>query len=317
MKILFITSTRLGDAVLSTGILDYLVKTYPEASFTIVCGPVASSIFDAVPRRDKTIVLKKQKYHKHWIDLYKQVHKTRWDIVVDLRNSFVSRVVPAKRRYIYGKNINENIHKVAQNASVLELSEIPAPRVFITEAQKNEAQKLLGTAGKILAVGPAANWIGKTWDAERFSQLIDYLTNADGPLFDYRVAVFAAPGEEHIANKIFEHLPVDRRINMIAKCNPGVALAALASCDYYIGNDSGLMHGAAAAGVKTLGLFGPSWPHIYGPYGDHTAYVATKENFAELIDFDGYDSKTLTRSLMDSLTVDDVIQTFQQLNSKE
>ena len=32
----------------------------------------------------------------------------------------------------------------------------------------------------------------------------------------------------------------------------------LSRCDFFIGNDSGLMHMAAAAGIPTLGLFGPS-----------------------------------------------------------
>ena len=35
----------------------------------------------------------------------------------------------------------------------------------------------------------------------------------------------------------------------------------------YVGNDSGLMHLAAAAGTPTLGLFGPSSASEYGPAG--------------------------------------------------
>jgi hypothetical protein len=35
MRILFVTSTRLGDAVLSTGLLDHLLRAHPEARFTI------------------------------------------------------------------------------------------------------------------------------------------------------------------------------------------------------------------------------------------------------------------------------------------
>ncbi|MFN8981315.1 MAG: glycosyltransferase family 9 protein, partial [Alphaproteobacteria bacterium] len=40
MRILFISSTRIGDAVLSTGLLDHLMRAHPEARFTIVCGRV-------------------------------------------------------------------------------------------------------------------------------------------------------------------------------------------------------------------------------------------------------------------------------------
>jgi ADP-heptose:LPS heptosyltransferase len=40
MRILLVTPTRIGDAVLSTGLLDHLVRAYPEAQFTIACGPL-------------------------------------------------------------------------------------------------------------------------------------------------------------------------------------------------------------------------------------------------------------------------------------
>ncbi len=42
MNILFITSTRIGDAVLSTGILDHLVGQIPDARITVACGPEAA-----------------------------------------------------------------------------------------------------------------------------------------------------------------------------------------------------------------------------------------------------------------------------------
>ncbi|MDP7343406.1 MAG: hypothetical protein QF767_08665, partial [Alphaproteobacteria bacterium] len=45
MKLLFITSTRIGDAVLSTALLSHLIERYPEAEITIACGPAAAPLF--------------------------------------------------------------------------------------------------------------------------------------------------------------------------------------------------------------------------------------------------------------------------------
>ena len=59
MRILFVTSNRLGDAVLSTGLLDHLIRTHPDARITVACGPVAEGVFARMPNRERTIVLDK------------------------------------------------------------------------------------------------------------------------------------------------------------------------------------------------------------------------------------------------------------------
>lgn len=307
MDVLFITSSRLGDAVLSAGLLDHIVRTRPGARITIVCGGLAAPLFEGVPGREQTIILKKQKYNRHWIDLWKQVAGRRWDMVVDLRNSAVSRLIRARTRHIFGRHIDKGAHKVAQNAVVMGIAPPPAPRLWITPAQAAQAALLVPDGAPVLGVGPTANWIGKTWPADKFIEVITRLTVPHGAMPNARVAVFAAPGEEADAYKVLHSVPAARQIDVIAKADPGTAAAALARCALYIGNDSGLMHCAAAAGVPTFGLFGPSWPHIYGPWGAHTDWISTPQDFAQLTDFPGYDPKTLDRTLMDTLTVDAVM----------
>ena len=46
-------------------------------------------------------------------------------------------------------------------------------------------------------------------------------------------------------------------------------------CRLYVGNASGLMHIAAASGVPTIGLFGPSPPALYAPAGERASFVTT------------------------------------------
>ncbi|MEZ5813164.1 MAG: glycosyltransferase family 9 protein [Alphaproteobacteria bacterium] len=306
MKILFITSSRIGDAVLSSGLLNYIEQSWPDAKVTIACGPLAVSLFEGYPLLEQIIPLKKEKHNKHWIKLWKQVIGTRWDMVIDLRDSAVSRLVRAKQRYIFSKHIDKNQHKAAQNAAVMRLPEIPAPKLWFTDAQKQKAATLIPPGAPVLGVGPTANWIGKTWPAERFVEVVQWMSEKGGVMENARIAVFGAPGEEEGAYKVFNALPENRRLDLIAKGSPGEAAAAIAACDFYLGNDSGLMHCAAAAGVPTCGVFGPSYPHIYAPYGKHAEYVRTPETFDELIDFEGYDPKTLDHTLMETLSAETV-----------
>lgn len=306
MKILFITSTRIGDAVLSTGLLRRMLENHPEAKVTIVCGPLAASLFEGFPNVEEIVSLKKKPYHGHWIELWKRAIGVQWDAVVDLRNSAVSRLIRTKERYIFGPHINQDLHKVEQAAAVMKLRDIPSPMLYFSEKQRAFAQVLIADGGPVLGVGPSANWIGKTWPTENFIEIVAWLTAPNGVLPGARVAVFAAPGEEDQARPVLESVPPERRIDGIAKGNPGEVAAALARCDLYVGNDSGLMHAAAAANVPTFGVFGPSWPHLYRPWGNHTSYARTPETFAELTDFEGYDPKTLDRSLMTTLSTDQV-----------
>ena len=310
-RILFITSNRLGDAVLSTGILNHLWQHEPDAKVTIACGHLPSSLFAGYPLLDDLIPFRKEKHSLHWIKLWRKVAGTRWDAVIDLRNSALSRLVIARRRYIYGPHIDQTRHKVEQAAETMRLGAVPDPRLWFTPEQEGRAAELIPAGGPVLAVGPTANWAGKTWPAENFITLIAALTAPDGILPHARVAVFAAPGEEEAACQVLNTVPEDRRLDIIAKGNPGEVAAALSRCDLYIGNDSGLMHAAAAGSVPTFGLFGPSWPHLYGPWGAHTAYIATEKNFDELINFPGYDVKTVG-SLMTSLGVDSVREKIEK-----
>jgi ADP-heptose:LPS heptosyltransferase len=62
-------------------------------------------------------------------------------------------------------------------------------------------------------------------------------------------------------------------------------LAAWLGCArLYIGNDSGITHVAAATGVKTLALFGPSSSDIWAPRGGNV--MVLRSNSLEALDVD-------------------------------
>lgn len=289
-----------------------MAREYPDGKVTVACGWLAASLFEGFPNVEEVIAMRKEKRSGHWVKLWKSIIGTRWDVVVDLRNSAVSRLIFAKQRYIFGPHIDKSKHKVEQVAAVMKLSYVPAPTLYFTDAQKAFAHDLIKDGASVIGVGPSANWIGKTWPAERFVEVLNWMCSDDGIFAGARVAVFAAPGEEEAAYQVLNAFPVEAQIDGIAKGTPGEAAAAIAKCDFYLGNDSGLMHAAAASGVPTVGVFGPSYPHLYRPWGDHTAYGQTPETFDQLIDFEGYSPETLDRTLMDSLKTPRIIDIIEK-----
>lgn len=301
MDILFVTATRIGDAVLSTGLLSHLIDRYPEARLTVAAGPVAAPLFEAVPQLDRLIVVEKRRWASHWLPLYTAVARRRWHLVVDLRGSALSWLLRTRERKVIAKG-DEREHRVRQLGRVFGLDPPPAPRLWTAAAHMAKAAGMIPSGTPVLAIGPAANWRGKQWRADRFAQLAQRLTAPDGPLPGARVAVLAAEHERAQALPLFDAIPDHRLINLVGRVDLLTAAAALRRCVLFIGNDTGLMHIAAATGIPTLGLFGPSPIEKYAPWGSRTAVVRTAEPPESMF---GPDFNHLTTdSLMDSLSVD-------------
>jgi ADP-heptose:LPS heptosyltransferase len=301
MRILFITATRIGDAVLSTGLLRHLHAAYPDARFTIACGPIPAPLFASVPNLERIIVLEKKPHGRHWLELWRRCVPRFWDLIVDLRRSPMPYVLAARARRTFGAA--DPSHQVQRLARVLRLDPPPAPYLWIGEAEAAEAAHLIPDGGPVLGIGPTANWAPKTWPAERFAALAARLTAPEGLLSGARIAVFGEAGERAAAEPVLDAVPAERRIDLVGRIGLATVAACLARLAMYIGNDSGLMHMAAAVGTPTLGLFGPSPPDVYAPWGPHTAVAATTIPYKELVGAPGFDHRD-TKCLMESLSVD-------------
>lgn len=317
MRILFVTANRIGDAVLSTGLLAHLVKTHPDAKVTVVAGPAAAPLFRALPQLEQIISLEKRRFSAHWVLLWCQCIGRKWDIVVDLRRSLLAWLLLARRRYAIPKS-SEKAHRVISIAATIpSVNPVPTPTVWTSDDDTCRARALLPACGRdgaamTIAVAPAANWAGKQWRPERFAELVARLTDSGGPFPNAHIAVFAAGHERRQIQTVLDGVPANRLTDLVGKTDLTTAIACLQRCTFFIGNDSGLMHLAAAAGIPTLGLFGPSKTEHYSPWGEKAAAVRTTASFEELTTAPDYDHRT-TGTLMDSLTVDAVLEAVTQL----
>ncbi|MFC7734734.1 glycosyltransferase family 9 protein [Roseomonas sp. GCM10028921] len=266
MRILFVTSTRIGDAVLSTGLLDHLIRAHPGARITIACGPVAEGVFARMPGRERTIVVAKRPFSAHWISLWAEVATTFWDLVVDLRGSALAYLVPARRRAVMRGGRRPG-HRIGHIAGVLRLDPPPPPVAWFAPEDAARVAALLGEDRPILALGPTANWSGKVWPAERFVALARALTEPGGALAGARPVLLGGPGEAEraMAAPVVAGLP--EAVDLVGQLSLPEAAALLARARLFVGNDSGLMHLSAATGSPTLGLFGPTPAGEYAPVG--------------------------------------------------
>ncbi|AQS87002.1 lipopolysaccharide heptosyltransferase [Neoasaia chiangmaiensis NBRC 101099] len=268
-RILFITANRLGDAVISTGLLAELIRRNPGARITVACGPVAASLFEACPSVERVITVVKQRWDRHWFTLWQACVGTAWDLVVDLRGSAVSLFLWTRQRRILrgGRRPGPRINHIG---ALMKLSPPPLPVTWSTAGQNEKAAHILPhDAGSWLALAPTANWDGKIWPAERFVAVARDLMRSG-----LKPVVFYGPGREEQARAapVLAGLPEARDLG--GNRPIGEVAALLKRCALFVGNDSGLMHLAAAGGVPTLGLFGPSKASEYAPSGVAASHVA-------------------------------------------
>jgi heptosyltransferase III len=299
MKVLLIGNTRIGDFILSSGLIVHLLETYPDLRLTIACGYLCEPLTRHIPRVERVILIYKKPLKKHWFDLWHEVLDTHWDIIIDLRNSFVSRLTQKEKVYRLIRPTGK-LHKVEEYARIMKLSPPPSPKIWIDEEHRAFARKIIPDKLRVIGIGPGASHLFKRWPAENFAELCEKLIASDGPYPDAKIAVLGSPIERAPAKPIFDRLPGDKLIDLIGNTDLLKAAAILKRCSLYIGNDNGQMHMSAAMGTRTIGLFGPTPPELYRPWGKDCSFVCSERSQQELAQIEkliGRDSECLMTGL--------------------
>lgn len=151
-----------------------------------------------------------------------------------------------------------------------------------TTAQEREADRILSEAGitaadRFAVINPGANNEAKRWPAERFGELAAWLHASYG----LRVLVNGSPAERELVDRVVAADSPSRRegaeepaIGRVAIARPQGTAVSLTGLGVTIGslkaiirraalmvtNDTGPRHMAAAFGIPTVTLFGPTDP---------------------------------------------------------
>ncbi|WP_439471741.1 glycosyltransferase family 9 protein [Brevundimonas sp.] len=263
--ILYIAEAGAEDAVMSSGVLAYLVEAMPQASFTIVGSPQSAPLFADTPRLDRLIVLEREK-RLDWLGLWNQVRAIKWGLVVDMRGTTFSGKLSRQKRAVRGKD-EAGFHKVELAARVLQLDEVQPPRLYVSDATRASVDALLPhEEAPLLVIAPGAEWMGREWPSERYATLASTLTN-DGPLAGGRVVVIGTEADKDAGHTIRLAMPRHRTTELPGKLTPVQALAVLERAKLYLGGDSLWTQLAVAAGAPVVAAYGPSDDTVRGPWG--------------------------------------------------
>lgn len=148
---------------------------------------------------------------------------------------------------------------------------------WVNDDDRRRAADLLARHGvgqdqNPIAVAPGAGFAGKVWPAERFAELVDWLVHrCQAPV------VLLGANEERALGEIIAGRSESRVRSLIGETSLFIAGAVLEQCRLFVGNDNGLLHVAAALGVPTVSIFGPTWPEKWAPRGRHDLHLRSAD----------------------------------------
>ena len=287
-KILCIKPRGIGDIVLSTIILDNLVAHYPNAKIDYLTEHFAKHSVTNNPLVNKVLTMHKTEFV---LKVAWRIRKEKYDMLIDLwsnpRSAQITFFSGVKYRvgYAYrGRKYAYNIlgtsgkgdhHSAEHNLELLTPLGVniisKKLHYYVGNLEKVFADKFFNDNNldgeKVFGIIPAGGWDSKRCDKEK---LVDICTESVNK-FNCKILVLWGPGDESDAQFIKSKL--GENCLLAPKSSLPQMAAMISECDLVIANDSGPMHIAAALGVKTLGIFGPTNPKAHGPYSQNSDCV--------------------------------------------
>ncbi len=265
-KVLIISLSNLGDAVLTLPVFAQVLKSFPGVTLHALAGRGAKEVFEGDERVQKLTIYDKKAGWREKLRLVGQIRSERYDLVIDLRKSALGLLAGARHRNSYFPSLRKKEHRLERHLGALKgiADAQPSGETFlriVTPRQRPDLLKATDTGGRrlvVAAVGSKSDL--KKWPTEHYARLLDRLALSD------RCQVLLV-GDVHDAADAVKLRSLMRSSphDFSGKTNYKELCYLLKSAQLVVTNDSAPLHIADALDVPTLALFGPTDPRKYGP----------------------------------------------------
>ncbi len=293
-RILIIKPSALGDIVHSLPFLAAVKKGFPHASIDWVVAHGLHRFLEGHPMIDRLWVIKKDEWKKtdrlkktlgEINTLRKGLKAAEYDISIDLSGLFRSGVISwfsnAPMRlgfresdegspffYTHKVHGSMNIHAIDRYLEIAKFMGCPADRIEYPFAPFDPDPPILDSLPeKFAVICPSAGKPANRWPADRFGILASRL--------DIPCVVIAGPNETEIADEV-ELNSKGNAISIAGRTGLKDLIAIISKAEFFICNDTGPMHIAAALDIPVFAVFGPANPVRTGPYGPMHTIIRKK-----------------------------------------
>lgn len=350
-KILIFKLCCFGDAVFITPAIRSLRKNFPDSEIMYAHAEWITPLMKYIPSVNDTILFENV-YSKNPVKkllgalkFIRRVRREKFDMVLyghrDSRLSFILKLCGIKNRFgfegtdhlTHTAKFDENVHEVYRYLNILYENgitpSIEAPRLKRPPVDELRKKYRLDTDKQVVGIfckggyNPGTKMNVKRWELENFFELTRMI-NFFYP--EMKVLLFEGTPEQEKFDLPSDLVAEKKEIN-----NELVAL-----CNKYISIDTGSMHIAAAMGIPTLSIFGPSDPKLVAPvnYPDAKGMHRTVQKqlscgpcYTPLTAVDKSNKKhwkdgtficaTGTNACMKSITPEEVFQELKKMMKKD
>jgi len=262
--ILILALCEPAKALSISGVIRRLKAEIPHAHITFVTGKRAAELY-----QDDDCIDDLQVFEGPWLSmaglkLAWRLSRQTWGLFADIGRdpvvAFLSRFLKSKTRFILDR---ENpAGPLAQLRQKLLLEGEAGPELRITPSREAGVRTFLddtrGEGRPVIIMAPGAPWLGKRWPTERFTVLATRLMRDDGPYPNAKLLIIGSQADHEAAVALRMATPRAQVMELTGKLDLLSAYAAIRHGDVFVGNDDIWLHLAAAAGVESFGLFGPT-----------------------------------------------------------
>lgn len=277
---------RLGNTLLLTPLLVEIERRFPGAEVDLLsAGPAAPSVFRGFDIVGDCTTLDRRAARRPFatIGALRKLRSRRYDLVIDAAaGSSSGRIASAMAKARFQLRTDAmptdgaGMHLAARPVQALRWAlgvpaeaDIPLMDVRLTDAERRAGREALARvlrdanqrALPVLAVFPNATG-SKRLPADWWSDFTNELLSRIGET--YIVELVSADGQSRLGGGYPTYYTSD----------PRKLAAFIEAAGTYVSADCGVMHLAAATAATTVGIFGPTDPARYAPYGRGNGAIA-------------------------------------------
>jgi heptosyltransferase II len=297
MKILLVQTGFIGDLVLSTPVVEGLLKAFPGAKLSLLTTPKGASLVCADKRLHSVITFDKRNYDAGMRGLFRIAARLRneaFDAVFSLHKSYRTAILlwlaripirfgfrEASLRWLYTANVSRGSasHEVLKNLAIFRAAGISPERfdtrmrLHLSSESEEVAEALTsGLSGNLIAIAPGSVWATKRWTAAGFAEVCRNLVS-DG----CSIVMIGGP-EDMLTGQEIEQKAGVHVTNLIGRIDLDASARIIERCKVLVTNDSAPLHLASAVGTPVVALFCATIPEFgYGPWHVPHRIVEVKE----------------------------------------